>query len=194
MDHIHVATTLRELLLHIRRNAYGVPDDKNRHAIASFIMIPHPDSAMVQESEPVDLAAYYYGQVMDLNAYCANCEPTSLSDWVLRVTEGVENWSERGIIGDMPPLHTQPNKPEENLVVEPAKTSGDEMRAWRVECFRDLKFTEKEAEALADALTVDVIKDKAGMPRRYESPLHHSRAKKMLDAGVNHKQIVNLLS
>jgi len=193
MDYVHVATTLRELLLHIRGYTYNVPVDKNAHSIATFISIPHPDSALVQESEPAELAAYYHGQIMDIHAYCANCEPSSLSDWVLQVTDGVENWAERGIIGDMPPLHTPP-KPEESVVTEPTKTSGDEMRAWRVECFRDLQFTEREAEALADALTVDYIKDKAGMPRRYESPLHHSKAKKMLEAGVNHKQIVNLLT
>jgi hypothetical protein len=194
MDYVHVADSFRETLKQIRKAAIGVfPADVNQHSVLSLIRIPHEDSSTVRDYTPVEMAEFYYSQLEDLRAYCAFCEPSQLADWVLQLTDKVENWKERGIIGDMPPLHA-PSKPEENLVVDPAKTSGNELRAWRIECFRDLQFTEREAEKLADAITVDIVKDKAGVPRRYESPLHHGKAKKMLDAGVNHKQIVNLLT
>lgn len=79
-----------------------------------------------------------------------------------------------------PGMGTQKQEPEPEPV--PAKTTGDEVREYRVEMFRDLRFSQKEAEILADS------KDSKGFP------IHWRKVANALEAGCGHRRATWIFS
>jgi hypothetical protein len=157
----------------------------------------HPDSMMARMAEqnrPGEVHKWLEGRAEQLAVAADSHEATPLSNLVLALCARLELSIDRGIMDSMtpPPNTTQAPKPAPDAAEQ--KPGTDDLRAWRIECFRDLEFPEKWAEALADAKTVDTIKIRSGEEKRYESPLHHGKVKKMLAEGCTHKQIVNLLT
>lgn len=76
---------------------------------------------------------------------------------------------------------------------EPSLTPGgfvDEPRAWRVERYLELNFSELHAELLADVRDQAVVADRGGTLRTWTFPLHWGKIAKLLEQGAQHDQIV----
>lgn len=89
------------------------------------------------------------------------------------------------------PTTVQPQPPENT---EPTEEFENALRLWRIDSFRELKFTQREAELLADAMTPAWIKIRNGDTKLFESPLSYSRVKKMLEDGCPPKLLVKILT
>ena len=74
-----------------------------------------------------------------------------------------------------------------------ATAQKDDLRKDRVERFEDLGFTTKEAEDLADAKYLEIVKTKKG-EQRTEIPLHPSKVQKVLDQGCSPRQAVRIFA
>jgi hypothetical protein len=156
----------------------------------------HPDSVYGRATDPAALYEWYNDLAEQLALEAAEAVATPLSDACLAICARLELSVDRGIIREMtPPPNPTTKPPASPKTEEQVDTVRESLRDWRIGCFEELKFTPKEAEKLADAKTVDYVKNpKTGELKRYESPLHHGKARKLLEQGVNHKQIVNLLT
>lgn len=70
-----------------------------------------------------------------------------------------------------------------------ASMTHDKVRAWRIERFEELGFSEGEVKALLTCTEVTFIVTK-GVKRRYEVPLYWGRVKAMLDKGLSHGEVL----
>ena len=66
----------------------------------------------------------------------------------------------------------------------------DTPRAWRVERYLELGFTDPHAELLADTRDSVRIPDRKGVERTWSFPLYWGNVAKMLEAGWTHDQVV----
>lgn len=81
------------------------------------------------------------------------------------------------------------NQIKRDIMVEMTVTTPEE---WRVSCFEELGFSNSEAKALANVKTTDYIITK-GSRKKYETPLHHLKVQKMIEAGQTHADVLDLL-
>lgn len=184
---------LYHILSEARARVMQYPNDDFAPTVLGITVgLIHPDSEFGQAADGGALKEWYRDLAEQLAEESA-ASKTPLSDVCLALCAKVEISEERGIINDMPPTQGYP-QPVKKQDVKPPEVV-DELREWRIECFVELDFTDREAAKLADAKTIDWVKDpKTGIEKPYESPLHHSKAKRLLSQGVNHRQIVNLLT
>lgn len=174
--------------------------DLKRHRIREIAMTLR-DAAYINEQDPLaphvtaSLPHNPMNAVVDdlvrIRALARSAPDSNLRDHVLALTENVENLGDRDVIDDMAP-RLDPNAPAPEA--PKAEKKEHELTTWRIESFRDLGFTSREAEALAKATSVSVIKTRDGKEKRYETPLAFSRVKKMLEQGCSPRMAVTILT
>lgn len=65
-------------------------------------------------------------------------------------------------------------------------------RDHRVSEFLSIGFSETQAEALADARTIETARDSKGVRREWYPPLYHGKVRQMLDQGATYEQICRI--
>lgn len=160
-------------------------------ADAAFINSHDPLAAHVTASLPHNVNNVVLDDLVRIRALARSAPDSHFRDHVLALTANVENLSEREVIDDMAP-RLDPNAPAPEAPKAEAKEH--ELMSWRIESFRDLGFTTREAKALARAKSVSVIKTRDGKEKRYETPLAFSKVKKMLEQGCSPRMAVTILT